>query len=240
MPAFYHIKPGEKSVHKEIIEKINALKTPGKPYAAFDLDNTLLIGDIGEAVFALLVKKKLIMNFGWKDYLDLIEKDKVGAYKHIIDLMSGLNLNQLKEVTKEVMNRKTPISIEGYKLSVPKPNQQMKMILGMLKKKGIEIYVVTASNEVSAALICKKYFGIRESCIIGAEVARDAKGVIKAGFKEFPYGKGKVNILNKRFKNKPLVTGGDSSGDIYMLRHTIKEGIALWAGEESMAQYGIN
>jgi phosphoserine phosphatase len=232
MPVLYHIVETGKNIPEQIIEKINSLPIKGKPYAAFDLDNTLLIGDIGEAVFALMVNKKLIRDFGWQDYLNMIEINKVKAYKRIIDLMMGLKLSLLEKVTSEVIERKSPISIEGYKLVVPKPNNPMLSILERLKKKGVAIYVVTASNEVSAAIICKKYFSIPSSNIIGAEVARDKKGIIQVGSKEFPYAKGKVNILKKRFKDKPIVTGGDSPGDKYLLNYTAQEGIRFWLGKE--------
>lgn len=232
MAALFHIIRTKKNIPGEIPENINSLPIKGKPYAAFDLDNTLLVGDIGEVVFAFMVKKNLIRNFGWQDYLNMIEINKVKAYKRIIDLMQGLKLSVLEEVTSMVIERKSPISIEGCKLQVPKPNKTMQLILEMLKRKGIAIYVVTASNEVSAAIICKKYFGIPASNIIGAEVARDKTGIIQVGTKEFPYAKGKASILKKRFRNKPLVTGGDSSGDKYLLNYTAKDGIRFWLGKE--------
>jgi phosphoserine phosphatase len=231
MPQVYSISNTGKKIPDELHGKINSLPIAGKPYAAFDLDNTLLIGDIGEAVFALLARKKLIKNFGWKDYLSLIEKNKLKAYKRIIDVMQGLQLGILEEVTLEVLNKKAAISIEGYKIAIPKRSEMMRLILEMLAEKGISIYVITASNEVSAAIICKKYFGIPASHIIGAEVSIDKKGIIQAGEKEFPYAKGKVNILKKRFKNKPLVTGGDSPGDKYLINYTAKGGISLWLGK---------
>jgi phosphoserine phosphatase len=232
MPLLYSIASAEKKVPKEIIDSINALPIKGKPYAAFDLDNTLLLGDIGDGVFAMLVKKKLIKNFGWRDYQSMIKKNKVKAYKHIIDLMQGLKLSLLEELTWEVINKKTSILIEGYKIPIPKPNPQMVSILELLKKKGIHIYVVTASNEISASIICKKYFGIASSYIIGAHVPTDKNGIIQVSSKELSYAKGKVNILKKRFKTKPLVTGGDSPGDIYMLNYTEKNGIRFWLGKK--------
>ncbi len=231
MSLLYHIKYTEKKIPQEIIERINELHITDKSFAAFDLDNTLLIGDIGEAVFALLVKKKFIKNFGWKDYLSQMKKNKLKAYKHIIDIMQGLQLGILEKVTLEVLNKKAAISIEGYKIPIPKRSEMMKLILEMLAEKGMPTYVITASNEVSAAIICKKYFEIPASHIIGAEVSIDKKGIIQVGAKEFPYAKGKVNILKKRFKNKPLVTGGDSPGDKYLINYTAQGGIQLWAGK---------
>ena len=60
---YFNTEVFENNIPKEIFEKINKLTLEGKPFAAFDLDNTLLINDIGEAVFASLVKKKIISDF---------------------------------------------------------------------------------------------------------------------------------------------------------------------------------
>jgi phosphoserine phosphatase len=235
MSLLFSLKGSGKKIPIELADAINSLVIKGKPYAAFDLDNTLLAGDIGDAVFALQVKKKFIKNFGWKDYQALIEKNKVKAYKHIIDEMKGLKLSLLEKTTREVINSKTPITLEGYKIPIPKPNTQMQLLLETLKEKGIAVYVITASNEVSASIICKKYFGIPESNVMGAEVARDNKGLIKVSTKELSYGQGKVNLLKRRFPDKPLVTGGDSPGDLYLLNYTEKNGIRLWLGNNHIS-----
>jgi len=236
MSLLFQLDHTKKKPSAEIIQSISSLIIKGKPYAAFDLDNTLLIGDIGDAVFALLVKKKLITHFGWKDYQALINENKEKAYKHIIDVMEGLTLSQLEETTLEVLNSKKGFMVEGYKILIPKPDTQMKLIVEMLKKRKIDVYVVTASNEISARIICKKYFSISEMNVLGAEVAHDYKGIIKVSRKELSYGQGKVNILKNKFRNKPLVTGGDSPGDIFMLGYTQKNGIRFWLGSNDIGR----
>lgn len=234
MALLYSIFVAKKSIPKQVLKSISSIEISGNSYAAFDMDNTLLVGDIGEALLALLIKKKLIENFGWSDYLQLVEKNKLRAYQHTIDIMQGLKISQLKKVTLEVIGyKKRSIILKGYKIPVPKPNLLMKEILAILKKRGIPIYIVTASNEVSAQIICKKYFGIPGSSIMGAEVTSTPKGIIKKSSGEFPYGKGKVTILKKRFKNKPLITAGDSPGDKYLLRYTAKNGICFWLGKDA-------
>lgn len=45
------------SIPPEILEKIQSLEVISGTFAAFDLDNTLLVDDVGEATFAILLKR---------------------------------------------------------------------------------------------------------------------------------------------------------------------------------------
>jgi phosphoserine phosphatase len=220
------------NIPKEILEKISHLKLKGRPYAAFDLDNTLLIDDIGEAVFAALVKKKLVLDFNWRDYINLIEQNREAAYKKIIEVMNGLELETLKKITHEIINSEdTHIEIGDDKIPIPEPNSIVQSLISLLKTKGIDVYIVTASNKVSADIICWKHFGTPSSNVLGAIVGTDRNERISYDSSEIPYGEGKVNALKKRFKDKPVVTGGDGMWDKFLLDYTTSDGIRLWLGQ---------
>jgi phosphoserine phosphatase len=219
--------------HIAILEKIEVLISVKNQYAAFDLDNTLINGDIGEAVFALLVKRKSIRNFAWSDYLDLIKKDREKAYFKVIEVMNNLELKIVENITHEIIHSKAhEIELEGYKIPIPKPNTIMQTIVALLKTSGIEVKVVTASNRISAELICWKYFDIPASNIFGARVdVNDLKRIVTT-FNDVPYGEHKVTVLKREFKDKPVVTGGDASWDRFLLAYTKQNGIRLWTGDE--------
>ena len=220
------------NIPKNVIDNINQLKLTSNSYAAFDLDNTLLIDDIGEAVFAALVKQNLVTDFKWKDYLNLLEKNREAAYKKVIDVMNGLKLNLLKKITHEIIESEDSyIEIEGGKIPIPKPNSIMQSLVSILKSKGIEVFIVTASNKISAEIICWKHFGIPASNVIGAEVETDKNKNISSTVAEIPFAEGKVKALKKRFKEQPIVTGGDGSWDKFLLDYTKSNGIRLWLGQ---------
>lgn len=230
---YFDTKSIEANIPVTIIEKVNQLKLPENPYAAFDLDNTLLIDDIGEAVFAALIEKKLIKNFNWSDYSALINEDRKSAYKKVIEVMNGLPLKRLYEVTHEVINRDEPfIEIEGKKIPIPKPNSIMQSLISYLRYKGIEVYIVTASNKISADIICWEFFGIPSSHVLGADVGLDDKNRIAFAATEIPFAEGKVNALRQKFKERPIVTGGDGVWDKYLLDYTSLKGIRLWLGQD--------
>lgn len=220
-------------IPKEILEKINQLNLTPKSYAAFDLDNTLLIDDIGEAVFATLLKQKYITCFKWADYMALLEQNREEAYRRVINVMAGLTLKKLKKITQEVINSEEDfIEVEGFKIPIPKPNPIMQSIISLLKTKGVDVFVITASNKISAEIICWKYFGIPSINVFGAEFKTNIVG--KIGLKSFdiPYGKGKVTVLLNRFKERPLITGGDGTWDKFLLDYTKTNGIRLWLGKD--------
>lgn len=222
------------NIPRHIVEKIEELSLVKNQYAAFDLDNTLLIGDIGEAVFALLVKNKSIKNFGWNDYINLIKTDREKAYFKVIELMDNLELVVLENITREIIHTDdSEIELEGYRIPIPKPNAIMQSIVSLLTTSGIEVNVVTASNRVSAEITCWEYFGIPASNVFGARIDINANRRIKTKFHKVPYGEEKVNVLKREFKDKPVLTAGDANWDRFLLSYTIQNGIRLWTGKDS-------
>lgn len=220
------------TIPKHVVEQINKLSISNKPFAAFDLDNTLLVGDIGEAVFALLVRKKIITNFNWNEYLSLLEKDRLSAYKKVIEVMNGLKINVLKETTNELIDSRDKfIEVDGSKIPIPSPNAIMQSLVSLLKSKGIEVYVVTASNMISAKIACWQYFGIPSSNVLGASFEIDKKNRINYNKTEIPYAEGKVSVLEKRINGSPIITGGDGVWDKFLLDYTKSNGIRLWLGK---------
>ncbi|MBE9467361.1 MAG: haloacid dehalogenase-like hydrolase [Bacteroidetes bacterium] len=227
------MKSIKNNIPKHIVEKIKALSLVKNQYAAFDLDNTLLIGDIGEAVFALLVKNKNIKNFAWNDYINLIKTDREKAYFKVIEVMDNLELMVLENTTHDIIHTDDiEIELEGYRIPIPKPNTIMQSIVTLLNASGIEVNVVSASNRVSVEIICEEYFGIPASNVFGARVDINDNKRIKIKFNEVPYGKQKVNVLKREFKDKPVFTAGDAYWDRFLLSYTTHNGIRLWTGKD--------
>ena len=45
--------------------------------AVFDLDNTLLVGDIGNAVFAQLLSEDVPLSFSWSEYQQMVQRRSI-------------------------------------------------------------------------------------------------------------------------------------------------------------------
>lgn len=215
-----------------LVKKIQELSLVKNQYAAFDLDNTLLVGDIGEAVFALLVKRRQVKNFGWNDYANLIKTDRERAYVKVIEVMGDLELSTIETLTHEIVHSPVDvIELEGCHIPLPKPHLLMQAIVSLLNSSGIDVNVVTASNSVSAKIICREYFGLTASHVFGADMDVGEHNRIKINHTPIPYGKEKVNVLQRAFTHKPVVTGGDALWDRYLLSYTTANGMRLWTGK---------
>lgn len=233
---YYNRDNFQNNIPKEIAGQLINLKPKGNEVAAFDLDNTLLIGDIGEAVFALLILKGIVTDFSWHDYQNLISKNRNDAYKKVIEVMNGLNVNELRDITREVINSQdTEIEIEGIKVPIPRPNPIMQSIISLIKSLGIDTFVITASNEISAEIICWEYFGIPSNKVFGAKL-RLRHNFIVGVSEEIPFGMGKVNVLKSLIQKIPIISAGDNEWDLLLLDYTSTHGFRFWLGKDS-AEY---
>lgn len=234
---FFSPKIFNSNIPDSLLTELEKIQITGKEIAAFDLDNTLLIDDIGEAVFAHLLKKNLIKNYSWEKYQADLSTNRASAYKKVISVLNGLFIEEVKTATYEVIKSEDRhIEIDGFRIGIPVVNPIMQSLIFYLRSKGIDIYVVTASNSISAEIICWKYFGIPSNKVIAAPVQTRNKRVFFDPESEIPYNEGKVLLLKKKTGIKPFITGGDGPWDIPLLDYTSAEGIRLWLGKEEHFQ----
>jgi len=244
---------------KKKIEKIeelisqNKIKTKRK-IAVFDLDNTLLIGDIGEAVFAslkndeqngpLTIQQKKIP-FSWPEYHNLLKKNKKKlAYKKMVTAMSGIPLKTLVNTTREILNsNKKYLQLEDAQIPIPLPNKIMQSVINLLKSLEYEISIISASNHFSVQIVARELFFIPESNVFGIKSKlkyhkniRSEKGeqVLTSKLeKPVSVDRGKIEVYHKWFGSiPPLITAGDSETDISMLNLVDKTGLSIWVGND--------
>ena len=219
--------------------------------ALFDLDNTLLVGDCGEALFAqlkideqdknkpLTIHKKMIP-FTWTEYQETLKtKGKVEAYSKVITCMAGLPLETLLETSRQVMQSdRKYLELEGVKIPLPYPYPPMQALLFRLKSLGYEIYIISASNQYTVRYVAKEYFDIPGSNVFGMlpTVVNDPQyGKIIGDDIDGPVTvvKGKVEVYKKNIGSiPPIISGGDSTTDIMMLNLTDPNGLIIWVGED--------
>ncbi len=224
----------ENNIPSIVLENTRNLFFCKSDYAAFDLDNTLLKGDIGDAVFAELIKRNRIKNFNWNDYCKLIENNREQAYIKVIEVMKGIEVKEIEKITLDIMQSSDDfIELADIKIPIPKPNLKMQAFIAYLRSRKIDILIVTASNQISAQLICWRYFGIPSSDVFGGKVRIDRRGKVKELLNKIPFANEKANILKNIKKSKPMITGGDGIWDKYLIDYTTKKGIRLWLGKDN-------
>jgi len=101
--------------------------------AVFDLDNTLLVGDIGDAVYAQLLSDGFPLPLSWLDYLQMIKEDPMKAYIEVVKALDGIPLEYLVRTTKRILQSTDDIILcEGLEVLIPKPNHLMYELVRLL------------------------------------------------------------------------------------------------------------
>lgn len=238
--------------HIEQVEnRFNSRINPGfnRKIAAFDLDNTLLVGDCGEAVFTQLKideqKQPLTITgemipLTWEKYREILHtKGKVEAYSRMTDCMAGLPLKTLLEAThKAIHSDLAYLEFEGIQSPVPYPHPIMQALVTYLQSLGYTIYIISASNQYTVQYTAREFFGIPGSQAFGMvpTVKSDPRyGEVLDGGIEGPVTveEGKVEVYRENIgSNPPLITAGDSKTDIMMLNLVDPHGLIIWVGDD--------
>ena len=152
---------------------------PNTRIAAFDMDNTLLEGDIGDALFAQLLREGKPLRLTWAEYQRMIkEEGKKAAYSKIVTVMAGIPVETVIETTRRIMrSTSTFLEVEGVKVPVPRPNPGMQVLLSYLERLGYTVYIISATNQFSVKTVAEDYFGIpaRRAFGIRPSIVEDEK-----------------------------------------------------------------
>jgi phosphoserine phosphatase len=201
--------------------------------ALFDLDNTLLIGDIGEAVFAHLLAEGSPLKCTWEEYQSFLRCDVSAAYRLVVESMAGLTVREVEDATMKLLKKPASFIKAGNEhVPVPKPHPGMKQLVLLLRKLQYSLYVISASNQISVRITAEEFFGIPPECSFGIET-KTVSGFLSATLvKPFPIAAGKVDVYHKYISTlPPLVTATDSLVDAPMLGLTDPIGLSLWVGK---------
>ncbi len=232
----------------EIIKKADKFSGLKNKKALFDLDNTLLSGDIGDALFARLKnleKSEKVkvdgteMNFTWDRYEEMVNSgEKEYAYRMVTKCMESVPVKVITDLTRELMNSDFKyIDHVGNKVRIPFVKQEMKEFVNLLKSSGFEIIVISASNIFSVRVITEEYFGLGPETSFGIEpkLTKTVTGEIVLTDKlvePVPVNEGKTKLYSKKFgTNLPVITVGDSLLDFPMLNLVDDNGIVVWMGD---------
>jgi phosphoserine phosphatase len=202
--------------------------------AVFDLDNTLLLGDIGDAVFASLIVKGHLPDARWNSYRRLLNSHRDAAYRSVVRAMAGLSGHQIQRITLDLLSGDEEyLELDHSYIPVPRAHPVMASIVQHLRATGYQVYVISASNELSARIAAWKLFGIPPFCVFGTRQAVRDRVLTDELLDPIPIGAGKVEVYRQFIGEiDPLVSGGDSLLDIPMMRLTDPRGFAVWVGED--------
>lgn len=215
--------------------------SPSEPkIAAFDMDDTLLVGDIGDAVFAQLISEGKLAPLDWDEYQALLASDYLEGCKYPVRAMAGLTVEQVIQTTRRVLELDEPfVLVPGAQTQVPlpRPNETMLSLVRRLQAGGYDVYVITATNVWSARWVVAEVFGIPEENVLGIEaklVKNDENDELTAELQEpVTVGEGKVLALKDCIgEQRPLIAAGNSASDYALLRYVRDGGLVIWVGND--------
>lgn len=213
--------------------RARTLGTDHVKIALFDLDNTLIIGDIGEAVFAQLLGDGAPLKCTWEEYQSFLRCDISAAYRLVVESMAGLTVREVEDATMKLLKKPASfIKAGNTHVPVPKPHPGMKKLVSLLQKLRYNIYVISASNQISVRMTAEEFFGISPSCSFGIETKTTGGFLSATLVKPFPIAAGKADVYHKYISTlPPLLTATDSLSDAPMLGLTDPIGLSLWVGK---------
>jgi hypothetical protein len=221
--------------------------------AVFDLDDTLLDGDIGDAVFArlkldendrFLTIQQERLALEWNEYRTLVKSGKKQqAYLRVVTCMAGIPLRILTLTTRNLIRASGgQIKIEGDTVPLPTINPLMSGLLELLKKLKYRIMIISASNHFSVRLVAGELLGLQRSQAFGIRPKLtylrpkpdSGRIAVLTGtlHEPVPWARGKADLYALHAgRIPPLITGGDSESDMFLLNLTHPQGLTIWAGK---------
>ena len=136
--------------------------------AVFNLDNTLLMGDIGEAVLAQLLADGFSLPLTWKEYQRLSKENPGSAYIEVVRSLGEATMEHIIQVSKRVLQSKQKFLVcDGEHVRLPKPNVLMQEIIRLLRERYYSVFIVSTSNDISAKIAGSVLFDVPINNIAG-------------------------------------------------------------------------
>jgi phosphoserine phosphatase len=213
-------KPFPKPLLNGILRQVDELiKTlPAPHYAAFDADGTLWDNDVGENFFQYQIDHcdiPLLKTLDpWDHYEALKKKHPPDAYLWLAQLCDGRPIEEVREWSRRAAEKEAPRVFDSQR-----------DLIRELVDRGVKIFVVSASVHwaVEGALPA---IGLKAENALGVKTKIVDGKVSLEGDGPVTWREGKrLALLEKTAGVRPLLSSGNTSGDIHLLE--CSQGVAL-------------
>lgn len=215
--------------------------------AVFDFDNTMILGDIGDASIAFMLENEIDVGFSWSEYLELQRiGDVQKAFRMASNIFNGFEVDCIKRFANAVVKIENPdiVFFENdyiFKVKVPRPNSVMIDLVKLLYKFDFEIHIISSSNQFLVSQLAKKYFDLDSNFVHGIkhEIQRfmDVDVLTETIISPTPIDTGKIDVYKKYIgKSGPILFGGDSIYDLPISKTVAQNGIIFWFGDQSIIE----
>ena len=191
-----------------------AVREAPHPLAVFDADGTLWAGDLGETHLHVLAEGESVAPGAGHEsllteYAARCAADVDDAYAWGARILGGMPEPQVIESAIEAWRRHRP------RLLAP-----LAEIVRALRRSGVEVVVVSASNRwvIGAAV---KELGIGAEQVIAVDLERDGEQLTTRVVQPMPNGEGKVAAIDVHLGRRPTLAFGNSVHDVPMLQSAV-------------------
>ena len=199
----------------------------------FDLDNTLLVGDIGDAVFAQLLLDGFALPLSWKEYRSMCKENPGFAYVEVVKALEGISTEYIIRISKRLLlSDQEYLYCEGEPVRIPKSHPLMLEVVHLLRDWHYLLFVVSASNDISAKVAGSVLFDIPINNIAGIKPKLSGNKITNAVLDPVPVGVGKVAQYRLMCgDNMPMIVATDSMLDLPILQICDPDGTAIIVGD---------
>ena len=199
----------------------------------FDLDNTLLVGDIGDAVFAQLLIDGFARPLSWKNYRLMSKENPAFAYIEVVKALEGISMEHIIRISKRLLfSDQEYLYCDGEPVRIPKAHPLMREVIRLLRDWHYLIFVVSASNDISAKVAGSVLFDIPINNIAGIKPKLLGDKITNAVLDPIPIGVGKVAQYRLMCgDNMPMIVATDSMLDLPLLQICDSDGTAIIVGD---------
>ncbi|MBI2980998.1 MAG: haloacid dehalogenase-like hydrolase [Deltaproteobacteria bacterium] len=191
--------------------------------AVFDLDNTTIKNDCGEAFFHFLAEEGRLPPSRIREYYEKARKEGGPiAYPWVVSLMAGMKEAEVYSLCKEAIRKELKKEIGEKELGgVPiaqgiRPYPEMKGLMKQMKQAGFEIWVISASNRWVVETTIQE-IGLTVDHFIGMAVTVEDGLLTNSPVKPQPAGPGKREVIEQKIGRPPNFVAGDSASDFPMM-----------------------
>jgi phosphoserine phosphatase len=202
-----------------------ALLADSEPIAAFDADGTLWDTDLGENFFHHQINNKLVPlpASPWQHYQDLKAAHPPTAYLWLAQICKGEKLDTVHQWAREALKEYSQLPVFS----------EQKKLIELFLKRGVKVYVITASVKWAVEPGAKA-LGLSYDSVIGVETEVQQNLITDKQNGFISYRQGKVDaLLAKTGGKKPFFASGNTMGDYQLLQSATGLSLAVSAATES-------
>lgn len=215
----------------------NTIETDGK-IAVFDLDNTLIDGDISDTIFTYMMSKGFKFQINYQDFLGQIHTNTRNLFRNFPTYFEGIKRKDVIRSLEELLEINDFIFTESdltFDVKTPKAKPEFVWLINELSSRNYLVSIVSASPDDVVKAIASAYFNLEHKYLFGIKSEFSTIGntqfYTNRLIEPVPVFEGKETVFTHHFEKMPIISAGDSVNDLHLLNLTSSNGLIIICNE---------